>query len=415
MKAFNVYAYAVLLPVALTGCGFLRPTQPPEALTCNISDYKVTDIYSDRQTYLKHKSTRSPEDNNQSFNVLSLSAGGEFGAYGAGLLYGWGKVGDSAKPSSRKDIQVVTGVSTGAILATHAFLGLDEEIEDMYRKTSDKNIYKRRRLLEYLWSNSLLNTEGKDQLIQDHLTSKTIDAVATQDGTGRFLYIGLVNLDSGKFYQVDMVKLAAHNPKETRDLCYRAVIGASSAIPIAFSPKFIDGNMWVDGGARSYLFFTQPPDETMDPKITRRLYSIIHGDLSAGAETVKNGVLQIAERTAALSMDQGMKDSIRLQEQSASACLDKKDSCEPAQHRFTTYYAAAAEAAKECKPQLNKCTSTDMFCKPFMKCLVEHGEEDGEAYANGKKWLSLDDLCLGLGPMPSNCQKEQTQNRHFFQ
>jgi hypothetical protein len=114
-------------------------------------------------------------------------------------------------------------------------------------------------------------------------------------------------------------------------------------------------------------------------------------------------VLQIAKQTAELAIDQGMKDSIRLQEDLALKC-PKGFTCEPTKRLFETYYAAAAHAAKVCKPELEKCsanrspTSDDMFCNPFMKCLAKQGETDGKCSARCGKWLKFDDLCLGSDP-----------------
>ncbi|MCK7472220.1 MAG: patatin-like phospholipase family protein [Desulfomicrobium escambiense] len=52
--------------------------------------------------------------------VLALSGGGQWGAFGAGFLKGWTRHGD--RPA---EFQVVTGTSTGALQATFAFLGRD--------------------------------------------------------------------------------------------------------------------------------------------------------------------------------------------------------------------------------------------------------------------------------------------------
>lgn len=394
-----------LLLASVTGCGSARPTKPPEALSCNLADYKVSDIFDQWGTYRlrvpPHLRTLGPQP---SFNVLSLSAGGEYGAYGAGFLVGWGSVGDAAWPGPRRDIQVVTGVSTGAILATHAFLGRDKEIADLYRTVEGKQIYRFRPLLENIWSNSITNTSGKDELIEKTITSEIIDEVAAQHGAGRFLYIGILDIDSGEFARIDMVKLA-HDimPKENRDRCYRAVIGASSAIPIAFSPVFMDGRMWVDGGTRRHMFIAQPSPAAMEPNVIRRLYSFVHGDLAINYEQVRNGVLYIALRTSEVFTDQGLKDSVRLQEALASKCPPDAD-CGRTGRLFSTYYAAAAGAAAECNAELGKCGSSgglageDMFCHPYMKCLADAGERDGRDYASNRKWLSADDLHLGFGP-----------------
>ena len=51
------------------------------------------------------------------YNYLALSGGGSAGAFGAGLLNGWTAKGDRPK------FKVVTGVSTGALISSLAFLG----------------------------------------------------------------------------------------------------------------------------------------------------------------------------------------------------------------------------------------------------------------------------------------------------
>src|SRR5262249_23107016 len=51
------------------------------------------------------------------YHILALSGGGLFGAYGVGVLTGWSEAG------TRPTFDVVTGVSTGALMATFAFLG----------------------------------------------------------------------------------------------------------------------------------------------------------------------------------------------------------------------------------------------------------------------------------------------------
>ncbi|MBP7917115.1 MAG: patatin-like phospholipase family protein, partial [Arenimonas sp.] len=48
---------------------------------------------------------------------LALSGGGQNGAFGAGLLYGWSKNG------TRPVFKIATGVSSGAMMAPFVFLG----------------------------------------------------------------------------------------------------------------------------------------------------------------------------------------------------------------------------------------------------------------------------------------------------
>ena len=57
-----------------------------------------------------------------------MSGGGSAGAFGAGILNGWTKEG------SRPRFKVVTGVSTGSLIAPFAFLGpdYDDELKESY-------------------------------------------------------------------------------------------------------------------------------------------------------------------------------------------------------------------------------------------------------------------------------------------
>ena len=102
----------VALLLILTGCGAMRPTQPPAALTCNLTNYKAKDIYDQWRTY-RATMSRSLilQDERPSLNVLSLSAGGEFGAYGAGILVGWDSVGNQALPGPRPVSSFLSGFS----------------------------------------------------------------------------------------------------------------------------------------------------------------------------------------------------------------------------------------------------------------------------------------------------------------
>ena len=393
---------AVFLPALVASCGSMRPSGPPDAHDCGLSQFEVASPFSAWGEYRRALiRTQGLSDPNPSFNVLALSAGGEYGAYGAGFLSGWSSVGDAAKPSPRRDIQVVTGVSTGAILATHAFVGMDSEIEAIYRSLSGPVLYKPRSTFALLIANSLLDASGKEALIAKHLERKLINAVAAAPA-GRFLYLGVVDMDTGRFLQIDMLKLARTiKPLERRDDCYRAVVNASSAIPIAFPPVFVDARMLADGGARRHLFVTDLPPEAALPTVERRLFSLIHGTLDVSCQQTENGVLQIAGRTLELFSDQTFKDSIRLADNLAKAPVAPNDP----KSRFQTFYAAAAEASQLCRSTLTQCPPTsgllgeDLFCKPFMNCLADRGKDDGKAVGEGlKRWLQIGDLNLSSVP-----------------
>ena len=70
-------------------------------------------------------------------NFLSISGGGDNGAFGAGLLNGWTAQG------TRPNFDLVTGISTGALIAPFAFVGpeYDFVLKMVYTETSPKDIY----------------------------------------------------------------------------------------------------------------------------------------------------------------------------------------------------------------------------------------------------------------------------------
>ena len=74
-------------------------------------------------------------------SVLVLSGGGAYGAYPAGFLVGWTRTG------TRPEFDVVTGVSTGALIAALAFLGpeFDCELERVYTTLTTEEIYRKKR------------------------------------------------------------------------------------------------------------------------------------------------------------------------------------------------------------------------------------------------------------------------------
>ncbi|MDD4183490.1 MAG: patatin-like phospholipase family protein, partial [Candidatus Omnitrophica bacterium] len=74
--------------------------------------------------------------NSRTYSMLTISGGAANGAYGAGLLSGWSKSG------TRPEFRVVTGISTGAIIAPFAFLGskYDDKLKEISTKHSTKDI-----------------------------------------------------------------------------------------------------------------------------------------------------------------------------------------------------------------------------------------------------------------------------------
>jgi predicted patatin/cPLA2 family phospholipase len=199
---------------------------------------------------LRFRPTVQPEH----VDMLVLSGGGSHGAWGAGVLRGWRENRDNPRPTFR----VVTGVSTGALLATYAFLGEDtddETLERAYTTVRTKDIYRNKFLPFALFSDSFKSAAPLEHTIAKYVDTNTLERVAQAAKGGRRLYVGTANLDTGKLVIWDLTRIAADESNPTRLQLYRKVVYASACIPIAVAPVDIDGNLYSDGGVRAQLFF----------------------------------------------------------------------------------------------------------------------------------------------------------------
>lgn len=396
------YLLLAVATIVAVGCGSPRPR---EGLACNLEKYIEPD-HPDRPYALTKRSLLlniTPQEfrpKNPDLNILVLSAGGQFGAFGAGFLKGWGALGQNAQPFPRDQINVVTGVSTGAVLATHAFLGgkWDQEAYYLYTHIDADDVYDQRSVLSLIWANSFFDTKNKDRLIADHV-APLIDEVRINTFKDRKLMVGAVDLDDGRFVRINLTDLAASDEKN-RDSCYAEAVGASSAIPVAFQPKFIDKKMLVDGGARVHLFLNNLDASHTGENVKRRMVVLLHSDFSAGCLDTENGILQIAGRAGTLASDQLMKDSVYQIAYFAKQMGNDK--------MFDTWYVDAAKAIatckqircidiqRECVKESGILRVDDMFCQPLMECLAQEGIEAGRRFAIGLDWKT-DPKDLDLG------------------
>ena len=77
----------------------------------------------------------------KNYPALIISGGVSNSAYGVGFLKGWSKEG------SRPVFKIVTGVSSGGIVAIFAFLGkdYDDRLEELFTSISTKDILKQKK------------------------------------------------------------------------------------------------------------------------------------------------------------------------------------------------------------------------------------------------------------------------------
>lgn len=237
-------------------------------------------------------------------SFLALSGGGSDGAFGAGLLAGWTSTG------RRPDFEVVTGISTGALIAPFAFLGpdYDDELKRIYTSYSTDQLVTPQVLTGLLGGVSITETDKLRSLIEQSVNRRLLRAIAREHGKGRRLLIGTTNLDAQRPVIWDMGAIATRGTVES-DKLFREVLLASAAIPGVFPPVFIDvevdgesrQEMHVDGGTTSQVFFLPAPVLNAGLKrgvaTSRRLYVISNGKLAPEYEPVEATTYSIAKRS----------------------------------------------------------------------------------------------------------------------
>ena len=89
---------------------------------------------------------------------------------------------DRVQPGAAFEFDIVGGVSTGALLATHALLGTpadDAQLEEMYTQITKKDIYKERGIFSLAFgADSLSDTAPLRELIAKFITAETLKRVA---------------------------------------------------------------------------------------------------------------------------------------------------------------------------------------------------------------------------------------------
>jgi hypothetical protein len=225
---------------------------------------------------------------------LILSSGGADGAFGAGLLNGLSASG------KRPDYAVVTGVSSGALMAPFAFAGsrYDEPLRDAYTKITAADVFEIGATPE-----SFVATWPLKDLIAKLVTPALLADIAAEHRLGRRLFVITTNLDAERSVVWNMGAIAAHGDDDALNL-FRTVLLASSSIPGAFPPVLIDveGNgkrfaeMHVDGGVGGQ-FFAAPialTASTSDYRLpATQLYIVINSGLQPDFTVVERSTPQI--------------------------------------------------------------------------------------------------------------------------
>ena len=264
-------------------------------------------------------------DGKLKYSILILSGGGENGAFGAGVLYAWTKSG------KRPKFKLVTGISTGALIAPFAFLGpkYDEALKKVYTEISGKDIFETKSVFALFSDESLVDSTPLKDLVSLSVTDEMIKEIGKAHQAGRRLYIGTTYLDADSLVVWNMGKIAASGREDTAQL-FRDIMVASASLPGVFPPvyldAFIDGQrydeMHVDGGLKAQMIYY---GATMNMAAARkqafgknepqksRIYIIRNGKYSPEPKPVSREIGDILGRTiSSMTKSSGVGDLYRI-------------------------------------------------------------------------------------------------------
>jgi predicted patatin/cPLA2 family phospholipase len=407
MARFRVNALAAaLLCLALTGCGtaLLRnPVPADQASTAHplgiwglrswgdVVEPAELDLFVERQA-LRLRERFGAEiaaGRTPTVDLLAISGGGPDGAFSAGVLRAWTASG------TRPEFNVVSGVSTGAIIAPFAFLGAehDDTLEEIYTTLRTEDVARETLFSGIVSGIALTDTSGLARKIAQYVTPELLAKIAAENARGRLLLVGTTNLDAGRPMIWNMGAIAASGHPDALQL-FRDVIRASAAIPIAFPPVFIkvrtaDGReydeMHVDGGATSQVVLVSPQipvaaltRQHLGRNLNRRMWVLVNNQVLPDFEQVRPRITAVGARSvSSLIRGSGIGDMYKLY------LIAERDEAQ--------FRAAWIPANTGCP------TSDEMFDPTYMRCLMELGAARQRA---GTLWHPLPPHFVRPEPTP---------------
>ncbi|MFM1822044.1 MAG: hypothetical protein RI967_310, partial [Planctomycetota bacterium] len=241
-------------------------------------------------------------------NVLVLSGGGDYGAFGAAFLRAWSERDGGSMPR----FDVVSGVSTGALIAPFAFLGSPEDLrtcEELYRNPKPDWV-RSRGLLGLMPDNaSLAEVPGLERELRAAMDMNFARRLDEEGRAGRLLLVNTTDLDHGRPQAFELTS-AAKTAVAADDLArFHDIMLASAGIPGVFPPRLIDGTLYADGGVTSNILYGAATrrEDTLAfryrrafpaaPPLKVRYWVIFNNQAKTPAKTVQPGWLDVVGRS----------------------------------------------------------------------------------------------------------------------
>lgn len=373
-------------------------------------------------------------------SVLVLSGGSQQGAFGAGFIKQWADARTAQGKAGLPRFRMVTGISTGSLQSTFAFLDRPDLLLSEYMIESEDQ------LLDVLVNgklddkpfaaaSSLARRGTLSRLtplrtrLRELITPEVLRDVAAEAGEGRSLLVGAVEMDTGEAAIFDLTKAAqlfvgvpeghptlpASAPMPFMRDCYVEALMASSSVPMQADPVFIAGRMYIDGGARfgvlvdltAEAFHAAMATSGAAESSTRNLYLLVNAtlevpelcslrkcDASVGVEGApaperpphgKWNFVQLAQRSVSVMINQAYRSSVfiadgQYQEQEFTTRFVRLD---PAHLNFATpiTFGGTTLPAKTCRQWRSEDETASQpleFFPRYMHCIASYGAQDAK-------------------------------------
>ncbi len=324
----QIRSFVVLALVAstalLASCGRSRKAAT-DAELAKVREERLVEARADAKASLMGLMQRTAlgAQADGTLDVLVLSGGGDYGAFGAGVLAGWSEVaGEGAMPQ----FDVVTGVSAGALIAPFAFLGEKQdlaELETLFRNPKPDWI-KPRGLLAFLPDNeSLAELPGLERELKTAINEDRIRRIAAEGPKGRRFFVNATDLDLGASHPFELTAAAEQATKSGSSDRLHNILLASAGIPGAFPSREIDGVLYVDGGVSSNILFgawgTREDSFAFQfrkrfpsiPKPRVRYWVILNNQAQTPAKTSQPGWISVVGRSVEVAIRTSTITSLR--------------------------------------------------------------------------------------------------------
>jgi predicted acylesterase/phospholipase RssA len=317
-------------PLVLQGCAGLAVAestamvdwQPPANVPMTIRTLNADGRFSQVSSVTAAERLRALHPG-EPLDILALSGGGAYGAFGAGAVAGLTRTG------SRPDFTVVTGVSVGALIAPYAFLGptWDADLLEVFASGPGEDLLQSRGLAA-IFGSSLYSGKPLRHLVDAHLSDTMIQAIAREAEKGRLLLVATTDVVTGMPVVWDLGSIAQNGGPNARTLL-RDVLVASASVPGMFPPVMIRVNKdgmphdeaHVDGSATMPFFvppaFMQMPPEARDGANHTAVYVIIDGPLGDPPKTTRLTTRAILSRSINAGLNQMLLTTLELTAASA--------------------------------------------------------------------------------------------------